>query len=707
MLSLDTVLAFVATLLTAGLSLALALRKRRSVASWCFSIGMLAFALESVFGALWRQSLEPEFAADWKIRTLLIKAALPAIWLCFSLAYSRGNFREFLSKSRALLLATFILPIVVLLLFREQIVPVFPPAGPASESWWIHAHGPAKVLDCLLLLGAVLILLNLEKTFRAAVGTMRWRIKFIVLGLTIIWGARIYTLSQALLFSGDLLSLPEFKAGSLIIGCVLIAVGYFRSGLSEIDIYPSHAVLQTSATVLLVGAYLFVVGVLAQIVAHTGQAGSFQLQALLVLFAVSVLALLLLSERVRRNISHFVSHHFKRPQHDIRQIWTRFTACTSSVLDQPKFCAATANLISETFNVLSVTIWLADEQEENLLFAASTSRSEHETIDDAMLDHSMLPFRLADLDRQVQPFDLERAKGAWAERLRQVSTRQFRTGGNRVCIPLRAGETWLGLVILADRVSGVPYTIEEFDLLKCIGDQVAVSLFNLRLGAAILQAKEMEAFQTVSTFFVHDLKNVASSLGLMLQTLPIHFDNPEYREDALRSIRETNGRIQQIIERLGALRHAVTTERRRINLNDVVRESIVAVGNLPDASIESELDEIPPIQADPGQLRSVITNLLINAREAVNGHGNIRVRSRSESGWASLTVQDNGVGMTEKFVRESLFRPFRTTKEKGMGIGLYQCRMIVEGHGGKISVSSAVGDGTTFRVSLPLEGKDE
>jgi putative PEP-CTERM system histidine kinase len=364
---------------------------------------------------------------------------------------------------------------------------------------------------------------------------------------------------------------------------------------------------------------------------------------------------------------------------------------------------ATANLISETFNVLSVTIWLADENEELLLFAASTLRSEREAGHDAALNPSALPFRLKDLGELSRPFDLERAKGAWAEALREVSSGQFRTGGNRIAIPLRTGETWLGLAILADRVSAAPYTIEEFDLLKCIGDQVAVSLFNLQLTAEILRAKEMEAFQTVSTFFVHDLKNVASSLGLMLQTLPVHFDNPEYRADALRSIRETNGRIQQMIDRLGALRRAVTTERRRINLNDVVRESIIALGELPGTRIESNLNEVLPIQADSEQLRSVITNLLINAREAVNEKGEINVRSRADADWASLMVQDNGVGMTEEFVRESLFRPFQTTKEKGLGIGLYQCRMIVESHGGKISVTSALGCGTTFRVSLPLD----
>ena len=89
----------------------------------------------------------------------------------------------------------------------------------------------------------------------------------------------------------------------------------------------------------------------------------------------------------------------------------------------------------------------------------------------------------------------------------------------------------LGVIILADRVNGVPYSREERELLKCIGDQAAAGLSNRSLTEALLQAKELEAFQTMSTFFVHDLKNAANSLNLMLGNIPKHFDDPEFRKD--------------------------------------------------------------------------------------------------------------------------------------------------------------------------------
>ena len=135
--------------------------------------------------------------------TLVTKSFLPGIWLCFSFTYSRGGSRGFPLRSRFLVLAALLVPVGVSLLFWEQLAPVFPLSG---ETWWIRSHAAAKILNGSLLLATVLVLMNLEKTFRSAVGTMRWRIKFIVLGLAIVFGARIYTLSQGLLFSGEVLA---------------------------------------------------------------------------------------------------------------------------------------------------------------------------------------------------------------------------------------------------------------------------------------------------------------------------------------------------------------------------------------------------------------------------------------------------------------------------------------------------------------------
>jgi putative PEP-CTERM system histidine kinase len=697
--SLNSVLALAAGSFSAALAAAAACRGRRSLATWCFSAGMLTFALESLFGALWHDALVPERAALWGTLALITKSFLPGFWLCFSLTYSRGNSRDLPARSRFLVLAAFLIPAGVTLVFRDQLAPVFPQDG-RLENWWITSHVAVKTLNALLLLASVLVLMNLERTFRAAVGTMQWRIKFIVVGLAIVFGARIYSLSQALLFSGEVPPLIDVDSLALLIGCVLMVVAFIRSGFGEIDVYPSHAVLRTSLTVILVGAYLIIVGGLAQVVAWTGKSAAFPFQAFIVLLGFALLAVLMLSNRIQRNIRCFVSRHFKRPQYDFRQIWTRFTQCTSSVLDQPGLCAAAAKLISETFNVLSVTIWLFDEQ-DRLVFAASTSRSERET-DDANPTLARLGPALTKVRELSKPFDLEKAKGDYADILREIGSRQFRTGGNRVCTPLWAGDRCIGVAILADRVSGVPYTMEELDLLKCMSDQVAVSLLNLRLTEKIMRGKELEAFQAMSAFFVHDLKNAASTLSLTLQNLPAHFEDPAFREDALRGLGEAANRINQLVSRVGALR-SLELKLVELDLNLLVADALEVLEGTPGINVVKEFYLQPKLKVDRDQVGSVITNLLLNARDAIRPSGEVRVGTSQSNGWAVLSVADNGCGMSPAFLKTSLFRPFQTTKKKGLGIGMFQSKMIVEAHRGKIQVESEPGAGTTVRVMLPLK----
>ena len=98
-----------------------------------------------------------------------------------------------------------------------------------------------------------------------------------------------------------------------------------------------------------------------------------------------------------------------------------------------------------------------------------------------------------------------------------------------------------------------------------------------------------------------------------------------------------------------------------------------------------------------------MTNLVLNARDALGPGGRIRVRTELVGGSVVLTVTDNGCGMSAAFLKDSLFRPFQSTKKKGLGIGMFQSRMIVEAHGGSIRVESETGKGSTFRVSLPVK----
>jgi putative PEP-CTERM system histidine kinase len=693
--NLNTILAVAAAIFSFAFAVTAPLRKRRSLATWCFSVGMSVFALESCFGAMWRQAVDAESAAFWGTLTLVTKSFVPGVWVCFSLTYSRGSARTLPARTWFLVLTALLIPIGMSLVFHDQLVLASRYAEPGAE-WWIRSNAAAKMLNGFQLVAAVVILMNLEKTFRSAVGTMQWRIKFLVIGLGVVFGARIYTLSQALLFTEDILILSDVDTVALLIGCALIVVAFGRSGFSEIDVYPSHAVLRTSLTFVLAGAYLFVVGVLAQVVARTGKPGGFQLQAFLVLLAFALLAILLVSNRIRQKINRIVSRHFKRPQYDFRQIWTRVTQSMSNVFDQPGLCAAAAKLISETFSVLSVSIWLLDEQ-DRLAFSASTSKSGQEAID--MLPKVEQSF--ASIRMLTKPFDLEKAKGDYAESLRQISLSQFRTGGNPVCVPLCAGSHCMGVVIMADRVGGTSYTIEELDLLKCMGDQIAVSLLNLRLTDEIARGKELEAFQAMSAFFVHDLKNAASTLSLTLQNLPVHFNDPLFRQDVLRGIGETSDRINAVIGRLTALRH-FELNLAEADLNSVVDDALKALNGTANIKVTKRLALQPKLNLDCDQFGSVITNLLLNARDAVGPKGEITIETTQNDHWAVVSVSDNGCGMSQAFLRSSLFRPFRSTKKKGLGIGMFQSKMIVEAHRGQITVDSEPAVGTTFRLMLPL-----
>lgn len=671
-------------------------QRRRSFASWSFFFGMLVFSLECVLRALSLRAHEWESFVLWHKAALLVNAFVPGIWLAFSLSYSRGNYREFLHCWRYVLTVAAVgPPLIAVIFFQDLIVTV---RSDVSESvTWLALSPASKFLNVTLLIGALIILANFERTFRAAIGTMRWRVKFLLLGLGLVFGARVYTLGQALLFSEQDPRLIDVEIGALFVGCILIGVAHLRRGLSEADVYPSHTVLQSSVTLVLAGCYLLIVGVLAQIVRWLGGSSTFHLQAMVVLAGVAGLGVLLLSERLRQRIKYFVSRHLRRPHHDFRQVWRKLTEDLASANNATKACTASALMISETFNALSVTVWLLDEQ-HRWVFGASTLEKRGDT--DELSSEALGSSDLAQLAQCDEPFDLDGMNAAWAEVLKANTRRQF-SPGQRFAVTLRAAHEVIGMAILADRVNRVPYTIEESELLRCLADQIAATLLNFRLGRDLALAKEMETFQVMSAFFVHDLKNCASSLNLLLQNLPRHFDNPEFREDALRALGSSASRIDELIARLSSFRGQLDLKLQQVDLNELIDEAIVQMG--PRASsVEREFRIDERVRVDRDQIKSVITNLLSNAHDASPKEARILVRTELHDVKAVVTVADLGCGMTQSFIQKSLFRPFQTTKKKGIGIGMFQSRLIVDAHGGQIQVRSEPGHGTTFTVTLPI-----
>ncbi|HEY2084373.1 MAG TPA: GAF domain-containing protein, partial [Verrucomicrobiae bacterium] len=507
-------LAFASAFVSGALALAVVARRNRSLAHWAFTMGMLVLAAANVIYGFELGAATAAGIADWQNAEWLALSMLPCPWLLFSLTYARGNYHEFLKKWSFVIIIAFVAPVTLAVFFWDMTVTNVA-LNETNRHWVLRLGASGLLLNLLLLLSALIVLMNLERTYRASVGTMRWRIKFMVLGLVVIFAVRAYTSSQVLLFRALDLSWLIVDSGALILGGALILRSLLREGNFETDVFPSHSVLQNSLTVVVAGVYLLIVGVLAKLVTFLGGDASFTTKAMVVLLALVLLTLVLFSDRVRLRTRRFVSRHFQRPFYDYRTVWRKFTQSTARRVERNDLCAEIVKVISEIFQALSVTVWLIEEGQGNLGLAASTSLTEARA-DELEFDAAETEQTIAILNTQSDPIDLDASTEKWAIALRRLQPDDFHKGGNRICLPLVAGGELLGVMMLGDRVSGERFSLQDLDLLKSIGDQVAANLLNIKLSQRLSQAKQLEAFQAMSAFFVHDLKNTASTLSLML-----------------------------------------------------------------------------------------------------------------------------------------------------------------------------------------------
>lgn len=219
------------------------------------------------------------------------------------------------------------------------------------------------------------------------------------------------------------------------------------------------------------------------------------------------------------------------------------------------------------------------------------------------------------------------------------------------------------------------------------------------------EQKQFESFARLSAVLTHDLKNQILSLSLLVNNMERKFHREGFREDAMRTLSETVNNLQSLVSKLSDPRTPTKRIRDKSNLTVLVERVLHRTAAQATNKYKVSTQLTPELFAtvDGKAIERVIENLVINALEAMPEGGSLRVATRVENGNAIVAVADTGKGMTEEFVRDRLFHPFATTKKKGIGLGLYSCRDIVEQHHGRIEVSSRVDTGTEFRIVLPQQ----
>ncbi len=699
MLTETLLLVILGCLTTGGVTFYLWRHETPSFASRTLMLGMAAFAIDTLCTGF---STIPHTAAGmalWQRTGLMSRSTALLALALFSLSYARANFSEFLRRWRWFLIAFAVALIGLPIASWNDLFSDSSTLNPELK-WTLDLGRTGSYLLTLHLILAAATLMNMERTLQAAAGTLRWKIKFITLGIGVILTAQIFTTTQMLIISAVTPFLAMTNQAATIVGCVLIYLSLQRTDLGKGDLYLSTHLIYRSLTILVIGGYLVVVGLTSKLLFDEETDRTyFSVKVLFLLMALALLGAMALSDRLRQRAKLLLSRHLLRPHYDHRQVWATLISRTSQSADATSFSRETTNWLAETFEFLSVSIWLIDEPVARLTLGGSTRTAI--TTPPTVQTVKCLTQGLRSCGDLA---DLNTTSAAWIDLIKQLTHDSFQAGGPQICLPLQAGKELVGMMLMTDRVQRISLTTEELDLIRTLATHIAARLYVYRLADQVMQGKQMEAFQAMSAFFVHDLKNTASTLSLMLQNLPRHFDDPAFREDALRAVSKSVNRINEMIAKLALFRQGMTILPTPSNLNDILTSTLSELPLPSGIEVHRIAPPLPAIPLDPDQIKKVCTNLVLNACDAMRDGGKLTLETSLQSPWILLSVSDTGAGMSPEFLHNSLFRPFKTTKPQGLGIGLFHAKVIIESHGGRIEVTSEPGKGSQFNIWLPVAG---
>ena len=541
----------------------------------------------------------------------------------------------------------------------------------------------------------VLGLVAVEQVYRSTRAEDRWAIKFLCLGLGSLFIFDFYLYANGALFRG--LNPEIWSARGFVITLIapLVAVSAARNPQWSVPVGLSRNMAFHTASLLGAGIYLLLMAGAGYYLRMFGGDWGTIVQAIFIFAAALLLGVAATSGTFRARLRVFLSKHFFSYRYDYREEWLKFTRTLSSGAPGERLGEHAIESLAQLVQSPGGALWLKEEDSGYQRAAHwnwSTIQGQ-EPGDSSFIkwaSHKQWVIDLQEALRQPERYP-ELTLPAWLTDLTDAW----------LFIPLMQHDEMLGFILLKPSLGKIGFNWEVSDLLKVAARQAATHLAQMRASNALIVARQFESFNRTTTFVIHDLKNLVAQLSLLLANAEKHKHNPDFQSDMLETIENAVTRMNKVLTQLrrGEANDAI----RSVSLTDVLTE---AAASKRAFKLQPELELPDPdlqVRADKERLTRAIGHILQNALEATPQSGKVSLSTEQAGDMAVIEIRDNGIGMEETFIRNHLFQPFDSTKGAGMGIGAYESRETLRAMGGNIEVKSTPGQGTVFRLSLPVD----
>ncbi len=546
---------------------------------------------------------------------------------------------------------------------------------------------------------SALALLCLDHTLHTANKSQKDQLKFVFIAFLIL---TIYLTYLGInLIVSSYISQSILQIGSVIIffALVLLTYGFAKYPPWDVQIQVSRRVIFGSMSITAAVIYLILSGSIIDLLRLLQPQGFGTLVPTAVVVLGSIFLLVYLSPNLHTRVRGFITRNFFRNKYDYRDLWMRFSEKSSGSLNIRDLLPAIAEFIANAMFVPQVAFWLRSpasgmyhlaycltgtlQKQASLLKLADTQNVGAATIFRVPSDHhapEAAAFPISDL-------------------------KQFHELGIQRAVLVKNNDEVLAIMgVGTQREISIA---EDDQFLASMSNQLSHLIMTHKLSEELLSAKEWDSFNRFASFILHDLKNLATLQSMTLENAKHLRHNPHFIADALATFSQTTEKMINLIASLSVQRGQFSLKQQPVNILEII------AGTFDDLKIEQRngvrvmtafppKEHLPVIAGDPELLRKAFTNLILNALQSLpEGEGDVEITVASKNtGKITASIRDTGCGIPPERL-ENLFRPFQTTKEKGLGIGLCHTRSIIEVHGGQIRIESQVNTGTKVEVELP------
>ena len=539
---------------------------------------------------------------------------------------------------------------------------------------------------------AVLGMLLVEQLYRNKPEQERWAIKFACLGIGGMFAYDFYMYSDAMLFHKVNPDIWAARGAVNALTVPLIAVSVARSTSWSSELAVSRRVMFHSAALFGSAIYLLAMGSAGYYLRYFGGTWGSVMQVTFLFGTLVLLIGILFSGTFRSWLKVFISKHFYNYNYDYREEWLRFTGTLSK--HGPGLGDRAIQAVAALVESSGGLMWI--RRDSGLFEPAASWQLPPSTVSEPA-DSPFCQF----LEAKQWVVDLQEYQSAPAiyDSVPMPAWLMAYPRG-RLVVPLTMQGRLFGFVLLLEPRSAIKLNWEVIDLLKIAGSQAASYLAQYDAANALMVARQFESFNRMSTFVVHDLKNLVSQLSLLMSNAERHKHNPEFQQDMIETVDFSVQKMKLLLQKLS--RSAAPEHPAALPIERLLKQAVALKAAFEPQPVLIITDRGLSVLADWERLERVVGHLIQNAIEATARDGRVEIELARRADAVLIRISDTGEGMSEEFIRERLFKPFETTKSAGMGIGVFESQEYIQELGGALEVSSVPARGSTFNIMLPL-----